>query len=410
MLGSASALLALFGIAALAAVTALILVLSRKGRTEDRARAYLAGVTYVLSDDPDAAIAELSRAAQLSTETLETYFALGALFRRKGDLERAIRLHQNILLRPGLGPEVKRRALLALALDHRRSGLRDKAEEAFEKILAEEPTHREALVRYRQLLEDAQEWSRAAEIQARLVRLEGGAGTGVVAHLLAAHARAIAQKAPDEALEVAARAVELSPQNADAQAALAQILLAQGRRAEAALRLERAVTLEPELAPRAVALMRAASSADDVERVLRAQIAARGDPSGPYGFALALALKERGDIEAARAQLERILERRPWFDEARRELRLLSSAGPRGEEGGAGQWPGILDPLGTPAMAFACTACRQKLPEHAFRCPSCEAWGTVRRAEPNLTALPGGSRPAARETEATAGGGPGAVV
>ena len=86
-------LIALLGGTAVIALVALVAVLSRKGRTEHEARAYLAGFTYVLSDDPDAAIAELSKVAQLNTQTLETYFALGALFRRKGDLERAIRLH-----------------------------------------------------------------------------------------------------------------------------------------------------------------------------------------------------------------------------------------------------------------------------------------------------------------------------
>src|SRR4051812_40960303 len=124
-----SALVAFFGVTALGALLALLAVMSRKGRTEDEARAYLAGFRYVLSDDPDAAIAELSRAAQLNRQTLETYFALGALFRRKGELDRAIRLHCNILLRPGLSSDVKSRAQLALALDYKRSGLNDKAAE-----------------------------------------------------------------------------------------------------------------------------------------------------------------------------------------------------------------------------------------------------------------------------------------
>jgi lipopolysaccharide biosynthesis regulator YciM len=117
---------------AIVAILALLTTLSRKGRSEDEARAYLAGVTYVLSDDPDAAIAELSKAAQLNSQTLETYFALGTLFRRKGELDRAIRLHTNMLLRPGLSPEVKRRAQLALAVDYKRSGLRDQAAETLE--------------------------------------------------------------------------------------------------------------------------------------------------------------------------------------------------------------------------------------------------------------------------------------
>lgn len=401
MLGFEPALLALFGLTALLALGALFLALSRKGRSEDRARAYLAGVTYVLSDDPDAAIAELSRAAGLSTQTLETYFALGALFRRKGDLERAIRLHQNILLRPGLGPEVKRRAQLALVLDYRRSGLKDKAQEGLEKILSDDPSNKEALVRYRQLLEDTQEWARAAEVQARLVRAEG-TGQGILGHLLAAHARAAAKDAPAEALAVAKKAVELSGENADAHAALGQVLLALGERDDAAVSLTRAVTLEPELAPRAVALLRAASSPDEVERLFRAQSESRQDAGGPYAFALALALKDRGEVAEAMAQLRRIIERRPWFWEARRELGALLLAHER-TLAVRGDHQQILETLGTPVMTFSCSSCRQKLPEHAFRCPSCEAWNTVRRDEPTLTPMPPGRLHTGEATEAPSG-------
>jgi lipopolysaccharide biosynthesis regulator YciM len=112
---------------AVVAVLGLLAALSRKRSTEDASRAYLAGVRYVLSDEPDAAIAELSRAAQLNTGTTETYFALAALMRRKGELAWAIRLGQNMLLKPQLQPEVRRRARLELALDYRRAGMQDRA-------------------------------------------------------------------------------------------------------------------------------------------------------------------------------------------------------------------------------------------------------------------------------------------
>ena len=122
---------------AVVAVLALLAALSRKRSTEDASRAYLAGVRYVLSDEPDAAIAELSRAAQLNTGTTETYFALAALMRRKGELAWAIRLGQNMLLKPQLQPEVRRRARLELALDYRRAGMQDRSRETFEALVAD---------------------------------------------------------------------------------------------------------------------------------------------------------------------------------------------------------------------------------------------------------------------------------
>jgi len=374
------ALVALLGGAAVATLLALLAVLSRKGRSENEARAYLAGFTYVLSDDPDAAIAELSKVAQLNTQTLETYFALGALFRRKGELDRAIRLHRNILLRPGLAVEVRRRAQLALALDYKRSGLRDKASESFEKLLEEEPGHREGLLHYRQVLEESRQWERAAALQTRLVELEGK-GQPVLAHLLAEWSRLIVREAPEEAESLCERAVALVPDSADAQLALGEARIALGRGSAAALPLRRAVELQPELAPRTIRLLASVfADAQELEKFFREQVAVGGGRAAPIELALALLYKERGSTQMALEHLRRLVERKPQFWEARKELGALLLSENRSEELRA-DYREILATLGKPALGFGCFACRQKLPEHMFRCPSCEEWDTVRREE-----------------------------
>ncbi len=373
-------LVALFGVTALAALMALFSAMSRKGRTEDEARAYLAGFTYVLSDDPDAAIAELSRAAQLNRQTLETYFALGTLFRRKGELDRAIRLHCNILLRPGLSAEVRRRAQLALALDYKRSGLRGQAAETFEKLLADEPDNRDALVNYRQVLEETGGWARAIELQTRLVALERS-GDDVLAHLLAEIARAHLRAGEADAADLAERAVRLNPASADASLALGELRVAKGQPAEAAGPLCTALELEPELAPRAVGLLaQALAEPPRVAGFLEEQIGARGDQGAPFELALALYLKSQGRGDEAIARLRRLVDRKPHFWEARKELGALLLAQDRSEELRA-DYEDMLATLGRPALGFVCVGCRQKLPEHLFRCPSCGAWDSVRREE-----------------------------
>ncbi len=368
---------ALLAITALAALVALVAVLSRKGRTEDRARAYLAGVTYVLSGDPDAAIAELSRAAQLSTQTLETYFALGALFRRKGDFERAIRLHQNILLRPGLSPEVKRGALLALAEDYRRCGLRDKAVETLRRLLNDEPEQPDALVALRQLHEEAHDFATAAELQARLVK-RTGEGKELLAHVLAAHARASLPREPADAVEIARRAHALLPHHAHPLLALGSALLAAGETKEAAGYLEQAVTAEPELAPHAQGALRAALGAPAAVSFLRARMEAADAGAAPYALALARCYRETGRPEEAIRILRGVVERRPWRWDARRDLGTLLLAEDRSEELRA-DYVEVLGRLGDPVMGFACAGCGQKLPDHAFRCPSCGTWDRIRR-------------------------------
>ncbi len=371
-------LLMVLGATAAVALLALLTVLSRKGRSEDEARAYLAGVTYVLSGDPDAAVAELSRAAQLNRQTLETYFALGALFRRKGELDRAIRLHRNMLLRPGLSAEVRRRAQLALALDYKRSGLRDLAAETLETFLAEEPRSQEGLTLYRQVAEESHAWARACQLQQRLSELTGE-GAPVLAHLLAEHARSLRDADPPQALERARQAVAADPRSADAHLALAEVGAVQGQREEAASALRSALTLQPELAPRTVKLFEQLEpDPKRLEAFLREQVRQGRSDGTPYELALALHFKERGQVEKAIFQLRRVVDRAPRFWEARRELGALLLEYDRSEELRA-DYQEILGALGKPAMGFACGGCRQQLPEHLFRCPSCESWDTVTR-------------------------------
>jgi lipopolysaccharide biosynthesis regulator YciM len=374
---STPALVAVLGFTAAGALLALFAALSRKGKSEHQARAYLAGFTYVLSDDADAAIAELSKAAQLDPQTLETYFALGALFRRKGELDRAIRLHRNILLRPGISPEVKRRAELALALDYKRSSLKDKAAETFAKLLSDDPNQPEALLHYRRLLEGAGQWELAVQIQGRLVQL-GGKGQPVLAHLLAEASRS-AQRDWAKANSLAETAVALQPESANAQLALGEALQLGGLSEKAMAPLRQSLLLEPELAPKAIRLLlRASTDEKGLEQFLRERIAAAGPKAAPYELALALLFKERGQLEPAIQLLRSLVDRTPHFWEARKELGGLLLAQNRAEDLML-EYRELLATLGQPALGFVCQACHQKLPEHLFRCPACEEWDAIRR-------------------------------
>src|SRR5512139_2616134 len=123
-------------VAILCLLAALAIFLGeRLRRRRAEAQAYLKGVRSMISDDSDAAIEALSDAARLgSPEAVETYLALGALFRRTGDLTRAIRLHRNMLIRPGLAQERRVEIERELAEDYRRGGMLGEAEAAFRAL------------------------------------------------------------------------------------------------------------------------------------------------------------------------------------------------------------------------------------------------------------------------------------
>src|SRR5580658_173784 len=89
---------------------------------------YLAGLDFLVTEQPDRALDMFLKLMDASADTVETHFALGALYRRRGEVERAIRIHQNLLARDGLAPEHREQALLALAQDYLRAGVLDRAE------------------------------------------------------------------------------------------------------------------------------------------------------------------------------------------------------------------------------------------------------------------------------------------
>ncbi|ADJ65164.1 lipopolysaccharide assembly protein LapB [Herbaspirillum seropedicae] len=98
-------------------------------------RGYFKGLNFLLNEQPDKAIDAFIEIVKLDPETVELHFALGNLFRRRGETERAIRVHQNLLARPDLPAEHHGHALYELGQDYLKAGLLDRAEESFNRLI-----------------------------------------------------------------------------------------------------------------------------------------------------------------------------------------------------------------------------------------------------------------------------------
>lgn len=130
-------------------------------------RSYFQGLNFLLNEQPDKAIDSFLEVAKIDPQTIELHFALGNLFRRRGETERAIRMHQNLIERDDLEEQYRLQALAELGEDYLRSGLLDRAEDIFNKLL----DTRLAEVAKRNLLEIFQvekEWLKAIEIAREL--------------------------------------------------------------------------------------------------------------------------------------------------------------------------------------------------------------------------------------------------
>jgi len=142
--------------------------------TESRAlpRAYFKGLNFLLNEQPDKAIEAFIEVVKVDPETVDLHFALGGLFRRRGETDRAIRMHRNLLERSDLAADQRVQALSELGQDYLKAGLLDRAEEVFVK-LRDSPQRLEALQRLFEIFQQEKDWQKAIDT-ARALEAETG--------------------------------------------------------------------------------------------------------------------------------------------------------------------------------------------------------------------------------------------
>jgi lipopolysaccharide assembly protein B len=148
----------------------------RGGKWIDRRRArerphYILGLNFLVANQIDLAIEELSRAASLDADALEVHMILGNLYREKGQVGKAITVHQALLQRSNLNRLEHAYVLLCLGLDYKRGGFVDRALEAFNEVLRLDPKNEYALVNLQKLHEEQHQWSDAYDTRQRLTKL-----------------------------------------------------------------------------------------------------------------------------------------------------------------------------------------------------------------------------------------------
>ncbi len=195
-----------------------------KRERDDSPRAYFKGLNLLLNEQQDQAIDAFIETVQNDPDSTELHFALGKLFRRRGEFERAVRVHRHLLSRGDLPVAERWRAQLALAQDYMKAGLFDRAEAAW-RALQGSPHDSEARLALLSLYERAHDWTRAAETARQLEALGQGRFAARIAHYECEQAEAAdAEGRPEQAEAALQRARAAAPD------AVRPLLLA-GRRA-----------------------------------------------------------------------------------------------------------------------------------------------------------------------------------
>ena len=356
----------------------------RQLRIENRQapKAYFKGLNFLLNEQQDQAIDAFIEAVQNDPDTSELHFALGNLFRRRGEYERAVRVHDHLLSRGDLSLADRQRAQHALALDYLKAGLLDRAEDALLKL---EGTPFEAQARLALLAnyERSRDWPQAALIAHKLTDAGQGDFQGRLSHYLCEQAAAcVACQQPQQAQALLQEAIATAPGAARARIDQARLFAAQGKVDEAYATLEQALDAAPLATPLIAGLL--AEFAPACHRVSESLDLLKGQyqnvPSLDVLDAIvALEATQAGPVPTARDWYVRHLEHEPSLVAAAKWI-----AGEKLEhEQFHPQVQRALDHAVKPLLRYRCAACGFEAKQHFWQCPGCQAWDSYpsRRVE-----------------------------
>jgi lipopolysaccharide biosynthesis regulator YciM len=339
--------------------------------SRDAPRAYFKGLNLLLNEQQDKAIDAFIEAVQNDPDTTDLHFALGNLFRRRGEFERAVRVHQHLLQRADLPAAERHRAQHALAQDFIKAGLFDRAEQAF---LALDGTayQAEAQLALLTLYERSRDWTQAIAIAGRIEAAGGASLAARVAHYWCE----LAQAADDRGdADAAAQALHRARQ---AEPTAARALVVSGRRQLRAGQPQQALTSWDELRrvrPQSFALVAAdyaeAAIACGRASTARQALAQAAQEQPGIDVLRAQARLDDADPMATRDRLLALLRQQPTLSAA---LDLLA-AGP--EAVNADTMPALRQALtvaARPLQRYRCAACGFEAQHWFWQCPGCLSW------------------------------------
>ncbi|EER60663.1 Tetratricopeptide TPR_4 [Acidovorax delafieldii 2AN] len=356
----------------------------RQLRAENRRapKAYFKGLNFLLNEQQDQAIDAFIEAVQNDPDTSELHFALGNLFRRRGEYDRAVRVHEHLLSRGDLGRSDRERAQYALALDFLKAGLLDRAEDALTRLEAT-PFEAQARLALLAIYERSRDWPHAAAIARKMHDARQGDFSTRQAHYLCEQAQAcIANDDRPAALALLNQALAAAPDAARARIDLARLQQRMGD-SDAALDTLKALSRQapaalPLAAPLLVETALATNRKSEVQALLHAHYAEAASLDVLEGI-VALEATDAAGPAVARQRYVQHLDQEQSLVAAAKWL----AAEKLEHEEFHPQVQRALDHAAKPLTRYRCAACGFEARQHFWQCPGCQSWDSypARRVE-----------------------------
>lgn len=343
---------------------------------------YFKGLNYLINEQPDKAIEVFVRMLEVDAETVETHLALGNLFRRRGEVDRAIRIHQNVMAQSGLRQEVREQALLELGQDYMRAGLLDRAEGLFQELVESKPHRDRALRELTRIYQQEKDWEKAVEAARRLGNATGKAWGRVISHYHCEQAEAVQRGGGS-----GETALKLVRQGLDESSQCVRASLMEGRLLENAEDYRAAVRAymrveqqDPDYLPEIIEPLTRCydrlGRPDDMEEYLSYLLERYGGITPTLALA-DMKLQREGEAAAIEFLTEQ-LRRRPSVRGLDRliAMSLVHLDGPAREN--MLILKDLTDKLLDNRAVYKCGHCGFTGKSLHWQCPSCKYWGTIK--------------------------------
>jgi len=342
---------------------------------------YFKGLNYLLDERPDKAIEVFIRMVEVDNDTVETHLALGSLFRRRGEVDRAIRIHQNLIARPTLNNDQKNIALMELAQDYMKAGLLDRAENLFEELMKNKSQIGNSLKHLIDIYQQEQDWEKAIETS---VQYEFHTGKQY-GHVIANYCCEMAVKAKLEGDQQQFKGCLKQAFDYDKNCVRANIMLAQseqktGHYLEAIQYFKKVISEDIDYLPEIIHDIQECFSKGNIDNgmdVLLEDIMSRYDGISPLLYKADDLLK-KGEAKQAMHLMVDQLRQRPsvrglkWLVEQNLEL-----SGGRAHENLV-VLNDLIESLLKGKPVYECHDCGFKGKSMHWQCPGCKQWNSVK--------------------------------
>jgi lipopolysaccharide assembly protein B len=353
----------------------------QSAKSFDLPSAYFKGLNFLLNEQPDKAIEIFIQVLEVNSDTVETHLALGNLFRRRGEVERAIRVHQNLIARPTLDKEQRTYALLELAQDYFKAGLFDRAENLFLE-LAEVRAHSEQALRLLlNIYQQEKEWDKAIHTSRKLARVSGKNMDAVVAQYYCELAdQAFNKKSDGSARDFLQLALAADPNCVRASILLGDLEAREGRYREAVKAWRQVEEQDAHYFGEVAGRIGEAYRKLDDEHGLYEFFSEALQRHAAVSLSLSFAdvIKRRDGAKAAEKFIVESLRRHPNVHGLHQLLELNLEQADGTARRDLALLKGIIEELRQQHQGYACQQCGFKGRTLHWMCPSCNRWNTTK--------------------------------